>query len=181
MDPLMLSLRLVHVLGGAFWFGAALLMAGFVEPAAASLGPEGGRFMHRLMGSRLPIVMTGAAALTVLSGLGLYLKHAGELTMAWVLSGAGLGFLAGGLAGLLAFASGFLLVRPAVEELGHLASRLAATNSPDASRLAATNSPDLTLVRRLQALEQALRRCSIVNAVLLLVAMAAMATARYVP
>jgi hypothetical protein len=170
VEPVVLILRLVHVMGGAFWFGAALLMAVFIEPAAAELGPDGGRFLQKLMATRrLAAVMTGAAAATVLAGLGLFIRDSG-LAPGWVLSGPGLGFLGGGLAGLGAFGLGFFFTRPAAEELSALGRRLAGGGPPE---------PEL--LKRVGQLEAALRRYSLAGAALLVGAVALMAVARYLP
>jgi len=171
VEPVVIILRLVHVMGGAFWFGAALLMVVFIEPAAAELGPDGGRFLQKLMATRrLAAVMTGAAAATVLAGLGLFIRDSG-LAPGWVLSGPGLGFLGGGLAGLGAFGLGFFLTRPAAEELSALGRRLAGGGRP----------PEPELLKRVKELEAALRRYSLAGAVLLVGAVALMAVARYLP
>jgi hypothetical protein len=164
MDVSVVVLRLVHVGCGAFWFGGALVLAGFVEPTAGALGAEGGRFMQRLMRGRLPAAITAAASLTILSGLVLYLRDANGLAPAWVLTGPGIGFLVGGLAGLLAFGVGIVLIRPAVAEIG---------------RLAPQTTTDPPLSGRARGQEITLRRASWVSAVLLLLAVALMATARY--
>ena len=43
MDPMsLIVLRAVHVIAGAFWVGAALMLVAFVAPTVRALGPDGG-------------------------------------------------------------------------------------------------------------------------------------------
>ena len=42
MDPVMLVLRLFHIVGGVLWVGSAFLFAGFIGPAAADVAPSSG-------------------------------------------------------------------------------------------------------------------------------------------
>lgn len=43
------SLRLIHIVCGLFWVGAALVLAWFVLPVAQRLGSAGDRFVGALM------------------------------------------------------------------------------------------------------------------------------------
>ena len=106
----LLIVRLMHILGGIFWVGSAVILAGFILPALRDAGPEGGRFMQALMGRRrLPAYLGTAAGLTLLSGLALYLRDSGGLQWAWITSSPGLAFTIGALAALLAAVLGLLV------------------------------------------------------------------------
>lgn len=67
--------RFIHVVSAILWVGSAFAVFVFVEPAAAALGAEGGRFMGYMVDKRkLPVVITSLSGLTVLGGVVLYLK-----------------------------------------------------------------------------------------------------------
>ena len=105
MNIVMILLRLVHIGAGVFWAGAAVMIAAFVEPAVKESGPEGGRFMQRLVrGQRLSTYMSLSSLATALSGLILYWPVSGHLSVQWLTSGPGLTLTIGSVAGLLAFA-----------------------------------------------------------------------------
>ena len=81
---LTILLRLIHILGGLFWAGAMVLLAGFLIPTVRATGREGGRFMQILMQQqRLQFYLGLAAGLTVLSGLTLYVRMAAATHGAW--------------------------------------------------------------------------------------------------
>ena len=43
MDPVLVVLRVVHVVGGVFWAGAVLFVVHFLEPAVRDAGPDGAK------------------------------------------------------------------------------------------------------------------------------------------
>jgi hypothetical protein len=63
MDPILLVLRVVHVVGGVFWAGAILFVVHFLEPAVRDAGPDGARVMQALQKRRyldvMPVVAVG--------------------------------------------------------------------------------------------------------------------------
>ena len=74
-NALMIVLRLVHILGGIFWVGTAVLIAWFFIPAHRSTGAAGMIFIQELMIRRkLRFYLTLAMILTILSGLGMYAR-----------------------------------------------------------------------------------------------------------
>ncbi|MCZ7565610.1 MAG: hypothetical protein M5U08_18985 [Burkholderiales bacterium] len=169
MEATTIGLRLLHIGSGVFWAGAAMMLVAFVEPTVRRMGPEGGRFMQRLMGdSRLPATMGLAAALTVLSGLALYWSVSGGASADWVRSGHGLAVTLGGAAGVVAFLVGLLVNKPTAARLVALARQLGGGGTPSADSLA-------TVAR----LQQRLRRGSLHATLLLVVSVAAMASARF--
>ena len=46
----MALLRFVHIFSAIFWVGTTLFLVLFLEPTVRSLGPDGGKFMQRLLG-----------------------------------------------------------------------------------------------------------------------------------
>ena len=90
---MLITLRLIHILAGAFWVGTAVFTAAFLIPSIRALGPAGGPVMHQIAQVRkLPLYFLGAGVLTVLSGIGLYSKASGGFTNQWMQSGPGMTF-----------------------------------------------------------------------------------------
>jgi hypothetical protein len=104
---LTIVLRLIHILGGIFWVGAMIMLAGFLIPTVRATGREGGRFMQSLMQQhRLQLYLGLAAALTVLSGITMYARMAAATHGAWAGSGPGIAYGTGALAAILGAAVG---------------------------------------------------------------------------
>ncbi len=101
-------LRLLHIVAGFIWVGAALLMSFYIEPAARSSGAEGRRFLRALYSATsLPRLIPLSALVTTIAGLLLY----GMLSYHEAMSSAmGLILTIGALFGLLAFAHGYFAV-----------------------------------------------------------------------
>jgi putative copper export protein len=102
---LFLSVRVVHVLLGAIWFGAIVVMVLFVAPAVQQSGPAGGQVMGNLVRRGFTTFMPSIAGLTIVSGLWLYWRFTGGFTPSIVHSHAGLSFALGGASGLVALIS----------------------------------------------------------------------------
>ena len=50
MNALTLVLRLIHILGGVFWVGAAWMMTLYIAPSVGATGDSGLQFMRHMMG-----------------------------------------------------------------------------------------------------------------------------------
>ncbi len=127
MDWLLIVLRIVHVGSAMAWFGGAFIGSFFLFPAAQALGPAGQPFMdyltkRRRMGVYFPIVAT----LAIVSGATLYWRDSSGLASAWISSPSGLAFAIGGLAAIVAFVGGLILVGPSVAEQTAVRNELAA-------------------------------------------------------
>lgn len=110
MHYLMIILRLLHIVGGAFWFGSAIMMSFFISPTVAATAEAGQRFMGALVkNARITKAISIAAGLTILAGAILYWIDSDGLTSAWTWSGAGLVFGIGGILGLVGFIFGTLI------------------------------------------------------------------------
>ena len=104
---LTIVLRLIHILGGVFWVGAMIMLAGFLLPTVRATGREGGRFMQTLMQQqRLQLYLGLAAMLTVLSGVTMYARMAAATHGAWAGSRPGITYGVGAVAAILAAAVG---------------------------------------------------------------------------
>ena len=117
MDIALLIVRVVHVGSAMIWFGGAIIGGFFLQPTAQALGQAGQPFMEHLMKRRrLGILFPVVAALTVLSGAALYWRDSGGLQTAWITSPSGLAFTIGGIAAIVSFFGGLVLVGPSIAE-----------------------------------------------------------------
>lgn len=169
MDPWILILRLIHIAAGVFWVGAAVTAYSFIEPTAHDLGDDGQRFMRQLTKRRrLPEFVTVAAVLNLVAGGVLYWRASGGLQAAWITSPSGIGFTIGALTAVLAAVIAVAFILPTLNQIERVAT--AQTGSPQ---------PSGAVEPELHRLEQRLRLASLGNVLMLTVALATMATARY--
>lgn len=166
----LMFLRLVHIVLGLFWVGAVAFIAFLLFPAVRESGPAGGAVMQRLMGRGMSVWLMAAAILTVLSGLALYWHDsAGFSSAAWLGSGPGRTFGLGAVFAFIGVGIGMGVNARAAKQLGALTAGIQAAGRPP--------SPDETAT--IQRLQDRLSKAGVVVAVLLLLAAAAMAVARY--
>jgi hypothetical protein len=171
MQLYMIILRLVHVASAVFWAGGAFMVVGFITPAVRALGPEGGRFMQRLVQrGRLPTYMNSMSLLASLSGILLFWQVSGGLQPAWILSGRGLTFTIGSVIGLLAFVSGHSIQGRAAKRMGEIGMAITAAGGPPSPQQQA----------EMREMQERIRVGGIIGAVLLGISVIAMAIARYV-
>lgn len=166
MHYLTIVLRLIHVVGGAFWFGSAMMMSFFVSPTVASTGEAGQKFMGTLVkNGGITKVIASAAGLTVLAGLGLYLIDAGGGSSAWAKSGPGIVFGIGGVFGLIGFIYGMLIGKNinAIVKIGSEAQ----------------GKPTPEQIGQIQAAQKQLKFVGPVSAYALILAVLCMSVARY--
>jgi uncharacterized membrane protein len=165
-------MRVIHILVGVFWVGTVLFIAAFLGPSVRGAGPAGGGVMQQLVQvRRLPLWLMGAAIVTIVSGLGLYWLDSSGFRSAWLGSGPGRVFGLGGAFAILAMIVGMAVNTPTGRRLEALSARIQGSGRPPAPEEAA----------EMQRLQIRLARATIAVAVLLVLATAAMAVARYVP
>ncbi len=123
MNPGLLQLlRVLHVVGGAFWFGATVMMTAFVGPSVEAAGPAGGQVMGQITTVRkLHFWMFVASTTTLLSGLWLYEWRSGGFNGGWVLSTPGLTYTVSGLFALAGSLVGGGMVGRSAKALAALA------------------------------------------------------------
>ena len=164
-------LRLVHILGGVFWVGSAIFMAAFLGPTVRAIGPAGGQVMQQLAQVRkLPMYMMGSMAATLLSGIALYWLASGGFSNSWPASGPGTTFGLGAVFAILGATIGVAVSMPAARRLGVLGATIAKSGGP----------PSAEQVAELQRLQGRMATATQIVAILLVLATAAMAVARYV-
>lgn len=131
MNILVIVLRLLHVLGGVLWVGAALVNTFYLSPTVAALGDTGQKFMAHLAGkARLTQGITLASYVTVLAGAALYWIDSQGFASAWLTSGPGIGFGLGALASIIGFGLGQIVGKNAVA-IGRIAAQMQGPPTPD--------------------------------------------------
>ena len=166
MNVLLIILRLIHILSGVFWLGAAMVSAFFLSPAVAATGEAGQKMMgHMIVKGRMSVRITVAAILTVLAGATLYWIDSHGLTSPWTTSGPGWGFGLGGVLALIGLGIG-MQVGINAKKLGSIAAAAQGKPSPDQ-------------VGEMQAAQKRMTLASNVSTVILILALVCMATARY--
>ena len=167
----MIVLRLVHIGGGIFWVGALLFIAGFLLPALRDTGPAGGGVMRNLTEVRhLHIYLLTTSWLTILSGATLAWRDVGPLGMQWFERGPGVVYGACALLALVAVAIGLSVNAPTAKHLSALAASVQAAGGP----------PSPEQQAQLGRLQARLAGATRFAAVILVLAGADMAVARYV-
>lgn len=170
MQGEIIVLRLVHVLSGLLWVGAMVFMSAFLAPALQQVGPAAGAVMGALQQRRLMTFMPFVATLTLLSGFRLYWIMSDGFSAAYMESSIGAIFGIAGLLATVAFLVGIAIARPAMSRAGMLAQQIATMPEADRGSVQA----------ELERLRARGRATSLVVAVLVLLAAAGMAVARYV-
>lgn len=148
--------RALHILGGVFWAGTVFFLVRFLGPTAGRIA-GGSAFMQALATqSGFQAAIGSAAGTTMITGLILYGVDSRGFQGGWILSPTGLTFTIGALAAIAAAITWISYARPAV-----------------GNALAAKDEERPAWQRR------AARGGAIASA-LLLIAVLAMASARYV-
>jgi len=124
MDYLKEVLRLIHIVGGMYWFGAVMMMYFFVTPSVIATGDAGQQFMKYLGGkSGLSNSILRAAVATALAGAWLYWLDSNGFQSAWMKSSTGTMFTLGGFFGAVALVFGTIVNR-AVAAIGQLGAQI---------------------------------------------------------
>ena len=74
MNALTLVLRLIHILGGVFWVGAAWMMTLYIAPSVGATGDSGLQFMRHMMGK------TNLQKMLIVSSISTVVPKAGTRT-----------------------------------------------------------------------------------------------------
>lgn len=170
MDPWLIVLRVVHVGSAMSWFGGAVIGGFFLFPAAQALGPAAQPFMDQLMNRRrMGIFFPIVAALAIFSGALLYWRDSNGLASSWISSPSGLAYTIGGLAAIVAFVGGLVLIGPSVAEQTAVRNELATTGGV----------PTEGQRKRLERADRRMRLAQRIDLPLILLAGLTMAVGRY--
>lgn len=167
MDEYMVTLRVIHILAGVFWVGAAMFVFFFLEPAIAKSGPAGGQVMGAIAGSKMPLAMTASSFLSVLTGVLMYWRNG--YYSDWSSSPTSLAFTIGGAAAILAFLEGLAIHMPLQIKMKKLGQQIQAAGGP----------PSQELVSQGEEMRRKLKHAALWSVVLVDIAVVAMASARY--
>lgn len=169
-SSLMILLRLVHIISGVFWGGAVMSVAWFIFPAQRSIGPAGMQFMRELMMTRkFRSYVIGAAVLTILSGLTIYIRLSMVTHGEWARSRMGMVLGIGAVAAIIAAGIGTGVTGRIGKKMMALGGQIQTSGGP------ATDAQKAEM----DALQGRMQGAFRIVAVLLLIAIATMASARY--
>jgi hypothetical protein len=170
MDLYVVVLRLLHIVFGALWVGVAVFVPFFLVPSMNDAGPAAGPVMGALQRRGMSQVIAAFAGTSILAGILLLWRVSGGFRSEFMGSHQGIALSTGALLALIAFGFGMAVVKPSMERAGTLSQGLAGLTS-DSERAA-----QLATIGALRAKGAAGGK---LVAWLLLVALAAMAVARY--
>lgn len=156
---MILVLRLVHILSGVFWVGTMMFNSAFLFPALKEAGPDGAKVAAGLAKRRFMIVMPIVALLTIASGIWLFSVVSGGGQPTFMQTRQAKTLIVGAICAIVAFLIGIIVVRPAM-------TKAMAVGQSDPSRA--------------QSLRIRADNAGRVVTLLLVLAAAAMAMARYV-
>ncbi|MEP7134198.1 MAG: hypothetical protein ABI904_04645 [Chloroflexota bacterium] len=166
MHYLTIVLRFLHVVGGAFWFGSAIMLGFFISPTVAATGEAGQKFMGALVkNAGITKIISAAAGTTILAGAILYWIDSKGFTSAWTRSGPGLVFGIGGIFGLIGFIYGM--------QIGTNLNALVKVGSE------VQGKPTDEQMGKIQAAQKKLKVVGPVSAYSLIIAVICMSVARY--
>jgi uncharacterized membrane protein len=164
-------LRLIHIVVGVFWVGGVIFMTSFLAPAVKAVGPAAGPVMQHLMQrQRVSTRLLGAAIVTILAGVLLYGIDSGWGSATdWMRSVPARVFGLGALFAIAGVVVGAGFTRPAANKMGQLAGAIQSKGGPP-------SPADQAELQRLQGVLATTGRWTVI---LLVLATACMAVARY--
>ena len=167
----MILLRIVHIATGVIWVGSLFVVVVFIQPGAAALGPAGVPFMSELRRRRFVDVVFIDALFTVVAGAFLYWRdwHMYPSFGDWIGSSFGTWLTAGVVLAISGLCIAAAATRPTIGRLVALGRQVAESGGP----------PTPEAATRIGALQHRLVVAERVSFSLVLLAVVAMASARY--
>jgi uncharacterized membrane protein len=163
------ALRLLHILSGAFWFGALLFSVRFLIPSLRAIGPAAGPVMSQLNQRGMTAAFMGSAFVNLGSGIWLMFLVSGGAPGEWMKTGMGRVIGAGAVCAILALIVGMIVNPPAVKRMGEIAAVAGKRGGPP--------TPEEAV--EIQGLQKRMAGANVFVAILLTLALSAMAVARY--
>jgi len=170
MKAELLTLRVIHIVGGIFWVGSMLYTTYFLAPAIRSSPQVAGQVMAGLQRRRLFIILPTVALLTIASGIRLLWIASAGFDDSYLSTSTGRAFSLGAAAAIVAFLLSVLVSRPGFVRVGKLSASLAAATDEGARQ---------GLMMEMQRISRRVGIANAIVAVLLLLTAVMMATARY--
>lgn len=167
---LLVVLRVIHIVTGVFWAGTIFFIVSFLLPTFKAVGPDASRVFAELRRRGMFNWLPTIALITILSGLWMYMIRMQGFA-SWAAGREGMTLGIGAVAALVAFLLGTFVMRPNTLKAADLAAA-AGPMPPGAEKDA-----KMALVQAHRARSGMAARAV---AGLLLVAVVAMAIARYV-
>ena len=138
-----LIVRVLHVLFGGLWVGAAFLATFYVMPSIVETGPDGGKVMLALLRRKLPVFMAAVPGLTVVTGIYLYWRFTDGFDPGISQSRGGLVFGTGGVLGLIALILAGSVVGKNLKRAGALFEQASGTADASARAKLLTEAGDV--------------------------------------
>jgi hypothetical protein len=171
MHTAIVALRVLHIVLGVYWAGTIFFFVTYLEPSIRATGPDGGKVMMQMFARRYLTVLPLAAAGNVLAGIALMWILSDGFAPTWMGSRLGIVLSTGGLFALIAFAIGMGVMRTSAMHIWAIMRSMPQVTD-EATRAAR--------MAEAQHHRQRAATSARVVSVLLLLAVAAMAVARYV-
>ena len=168
----MIVLRLLHIVAGVLWVGSAFIFVGFIGPSAAEVAPSAGPLLHAAVKKRkVAKVITGLSLVTVVAGWIMWFRDLNQFGSLgnWLSSSFGLVITIGAVLATIASVEGSIGVGRNLERMVDLGDEVAASGGP----------PSAEQQSQMHRLGGEVEKWGRIDLVLLLLAVAAMATARY--
>ena len=171
-DASMVFLRIVHIVTGVIWVGSLFVVVAFLQPAVAALGPTGTPFMSELRRRRFVDVVVIDAVFTVVAGSFLYWRdwHTYPSFGDWIGSSFGASLTVGALLAISGLVVAAGLTRPTIGRIVSLGKQVAESGG---------TPPPPETAAQIGALQRRLVVAERVSFSLVLLAVVAMAAARY--
>ncbi len=165
MNLEMVVLRTIHIWAGVFWAGSAVFLVVILEPKLRALGPE---IQGKVMGAIAPLMsvaLTIAGATTIVAGIALAFRV--RDVDKWFNSGWGWAILLGFIVSIAAMGAG--------AATGTTARKITAKGQEMAGR-----PPTPEEGAEMKAMSDRIRMLGRATAILVIIGVAAMASARFV-
>jgi uncharacterized membrane protein len=170
MSAELLTLRIVHILGGVAWVGSSIFLTFFLMPALATLGPVGGQVIGALKNQRIFTIIPTIAIFVMLAGVRMMQLQSNGFSSAWFSTRAGETYSIGAAGALLAFLLFMGITHPSIMKVLRLGASMATASDADKPAIGA----------QMNALRAKAGIASKASTACLIVTVVAMAIGRYI-